>query len=346
MPGESYRVLDAAAISRLHDAERQLALDVLVGLSERPRRLPSKYFYDDLGSQYFRQIMKLDEYYLTKCEQEILTVHGPAIARCVAEMPLHVVDLGAGDGAKSLLLLRHLMTAGVDTVYVPIDISEGAMRGLASMVSTRVPDVTMRGLVSEYEEGLRWLGQHASERRNLVLFLGSNIGNFNRTEARTFLRGVWNELRDGDCLLVGFDLKKDIDVLIAAYNDPEGVTAAFNLNLLARINTELGGTFDLGKWRHYATYNVFSGAMESYLVSLDLQTAFIAALEHEFTFQAWEPIHTEVSYKYLRSDIAMLAKETGFVVERDFADSRGYFIDSLWRVRKPARGPRSGDKVR
>jgi uncharacterized SAM-dependent methyltransferase len=123
------------------------------------------------------------------------------------------------------------------------------------------------------------------------------------------------------------------------------VTAAFNLNLLTRINAELGATFDLSKWRHYGTYNVFSGAMESYLVSMEFQSVYIAALEHEFVFEPWEPIHTEYSYKYLPSDIESLAKDTGFTVEQDFGDSRGYFIDSLWRVRKPARIPRSPDKL-
>jgi dimethylhistidine N-methyltransferase len=347
MPGDaSYRVLDHAAIHRLEDSERQLALDVLVGLSAERRRLPSKYFYDDLGSRYFRQIMKLEEYYLTPCELEILDRKGADLASRLTGQPFHLVDLGAGDGAKTVVLLKHLVSANADLVYVPIDISEGAMRGLADTIAARLPQVRMRGLVSDYAEGLRWLGAQASERTNVVLFLGSNIGNFNRSEARTFLRGLWNELRSGDAVLIGFDLKKDIEVMLGAYNDPEGVTAAFNLNLLARINNELGADFDLGKWRHYGTYNVLSGAMESFLVSLERQLVRIEALEHEFAFEAWEPIQTEFSYKYLPSDISALARETGFSLERDYADSRRYFVDSLWRVRKPARRARGGDKLR
>ena len=336
MAGASYRVLDAAVVGRLHDAERELALDVLAGLSERPKRLSSKYFYDDVGSQYFRQIMQLDEYYLTGCELEILERHGADIAGRVGSQPLNVVDLGAGDGAKTRVLLRHLVARGADFMYTPIDISEGAMATLERAIRRDLPAVSMRGLVSEYSQGLRWLEVNEPDRSNLVLFLGSNIGNFNRSQARAFLRRLWNDLRDGDLVLIGFDLKKEIDILLAAYNDSEGVTAAFNLNLLSRLNRELGADFDLQYWRHFGTYNVFSGAMESYLVSLISQRVVIPALSLEFGFDEWEPIHTEYSYKYLPSEIAALARDTGFGVDVDYRDSRGYFTDSLWRVRKPA----------
>ena len=143
----------------------------------------------------------------------------------------------------------------------------------------------------------------------------------------------------GDYALVGFDLKKDIEVLLAAYNDKSGVTSAFNLNLLERINRELGGDFDVSTFRHFGTYNVFSGAMESYLVSLVPQVVTIAALELSFAFDAWEPIHTEYSYKYLRSDITRLAAGSGFSVQRDFEDERGWFVDSLWRAEHTIAAP-------
>jgi len=339
MPGDArYEVLDAQRKVALQDSERDFALDVLVGLSEKPKRLPSKYFYDDAGSEYFRRIMALDEYYPTACENEILERHGTELAARVAGQRINVVDVGAGDGKKTVVLLRQLAAAGIDFVYVPIDISEGAMQTLSETIGRELPDVTMRGLVSDYADGIHWLGVHHAERLNLALFLGSNIGNFDRARARAFLRRLWNELREDDLVLVGFDLKKDIDVLLDAYNDSEGVTAAFNLNLLERINRELGGTFDLDKWRHYGTYDVLSGAMKSYLVSLEPQRVYIDALSHEFEFQAWESIHTEYSYKYLKTDITELAADTGFVIEAQYGDSRGYFVDSLWRVNKPA-GP-------
>jgi uncharacterized SAM-dependent methyltransferase len=172
-----------------------------------------------------------------------------------------------------------------------------------------------------------------------VLFLGSNIGNFNASEARVFLRSLWSSLNDGDLVLTGFDLKKDIELLMRAYNDPQGVTAQFNLNLLRRINRELGGDFQVESFEHYSTYDVLSGAMESYLVSRARQSVFIESLRMRFAFEAWEPIHTEVSHKYLAGEISSMADETGFEVVDELSDSRGWFLDSLWRVRKPLTRP-------
>jgi len=173
-----------------------------------------------------------------------------------------------------------------------------------------------------------------------VLFLGSNIGNFNGPQSRVFLRTLWNALSHGDRLLVGFDLKKEIDAMLAAYNDRGGATERFNLHLLERINEELGGRFQLEHFDHFGTYNVFTGAMESYLLSLREQDVFIGSLNKSFSFEAYEPIHTEYSFKYLPSDVEALGRETGFVVEGTFSDSREYFIDVLWRVvKEPTRNP-------
>lgn len=331
-----YRVLDAAAIGRLHDARRDFGYDVLVGLSERPKRLPSRYFYDDEGSRLFQRIMALPEYYLTACEREILEAHAGSIAERIAGRPVDVIDLGAGDGDKTLVLLGELARRGADFRYVPIDISEAAMKAVLAAVEADLPGVRAEGVVSEYVDGIHWLGrEREGGRRALVLFLGSNIGNFDRPHARALLRRMWTALRPGDRMLIGFDLKKDIDVLLAAYNDEAGVTAAFNLNLLSRINRELGGGFDLDAWRHFGTYDVFSGAMKSYLVSRERQRVEVAALSQVFDFEPWEPVHTEYSYKYLRSDVTRLAADTGFEVEAEHLDERGWFVDSLWRV--PAR---------
>jgi len=334
-----YRVLDGEDRSRLLDPERDFAFEVLMGLSEAPKRLPSRYFYDDAGSEIFQRIMGLDEYYLTRCETEILERHGREIALAVAGRPLNVVDLGAGDGAKTVLLLEHLRAVGADFRYVPIDISEGAMREAVRSVRQRVPGVCVEGVLSEYTDGVRWLGVHHADRRNLVLFLGSNIGNFDRARARGFLRRLWTALRPDDFVLVGFDLKKDIDRLLAAYNDEDGVTAELNLNLLARINRELGGHFDVGRFRHFGTYDVFSGAMASYLVSLERQSVRIDALEATFAFEPWEPVHTEYSYKYLESDVESLARDTGFLIERAYHDERRWFTDSLWSAGKGSTEP-------
>ncbi|MEM9692093.1 MAG: L-histidine N(alpha)-methyltransferase [Myxococcota bacterium] len=332
---DDYVVLDAELLRELHDPLRDFAHDVLVGLSESPKRLPSKYFYDDRGSELFQQIMGLDEYYPTDCEHEILQSRSSEIARPLVDGgPFRVVDLGAGDGKKTQLLLRHLCEAKADFTYVPIDISEGAMVELVRAMRSELPELKISGVVAEYAAGVHHLARQNVGARNLVLFLGSNLGNFNRVQSMAFLRRLWNSLRTDDYVLIGFDLKKDIDRLLAAYNDRDGVTAAFNLNLLERINRELGANFNVSKFRHYGTYNVFSGAMESYLVSLVPQVVHVRALEQNFSFDAWEPVHTEYSYKYLRSDIEQLAASTGFSVQRNLEDEKGWFVDSLWRVER------------
>jgi len=312
--------------------QAEFALDVLTGLSERPKRLSSRWFYDDRGSELFQRIMAAEEYYPTDKERWIFEAHGDAIAAQFAGQALDVVDLGAGDGTKTLGLIAQLQAAGVQVRYVPVDISEGAMASLHAIAEQRIPGLEIQGVVGEYVAGLRWLASQ-DERQRLVLFLGSNIGNFDKPRARAFLRRIWSGLRAGDHLLVGFDLKKDIEVLLAAYNDSEGVTREFNLNLLSRINRELGGDFDLDQWRHFGTYNVFTGAMESYLVSQAAQSVYVDALRQSFDFQAWEPIHTEYSYKYLPRDIASLAESTGFEIRARYCDPDEWFCDALWRVR-------------
>jgi len=336
----TFRVLTAAELEGLTDPSDEFAFDVLTGLAESPKRLPSRYFYDDRGSELFQEIMDLEEYYLTDCEEEILTEHGEAILAATGNGPLALVDMGAGDGKKTFLLLDRLAASSRPCDYLPIDISQGAMANLTDQVEERHPGMRVEGVVSEYFSGLRWLATQAQSQRGadtpsrLVLFLGSNIGNLDRPRARTFLRRLWTGLSPGDHVLIGFDLKKDIDLLLAAYNDKSGVTASFNLNLMERINRELGGHFDVDRFRHFSTYNVFSGAMESYLVSLHAQEVEIERLQSSFTFRAWEPIHTEYSYKYLPADIERLALESGFEVVQHFGDQRGFFIDSLWRVDK------------
>jgi dimethylhistidine N-methyltransferase len=329
----TYRILESSDIKDQIKPHQLFALDVLVGLSSHPKRIASRYFYDDAGSELFRKITDLPEYYLTAREAEIFETHKDELARLLSEGPFNFVELGPGDGRKTRILLDAMLRARLDFHYVPIDISESAIRGLTASLSGAFPALETRGLVSEYFAGIRWLLQ-IKGRHTLVLFSGSNIGNFSQPEASVFLRSLWNSLDDGDRVLIGFDLKKDIDLMLAAYNDRHGVTRAFNLNLLRRINRELGGTFDLDRFRFYSTYDVFSGSMNSYLVSLERQDVFVETIGQTFSFRPWEPIQTEYSYKYLESDIARLAAETGFRVERQFYDGKRHFTDSLWRVAK------------
>jgi L-histidine Nalpha-methyltransferase len=330
---EGYRILTPADLVSSRRV-RDFAIEVLVGLSETPKRLPSRFIYDDLGSELFERICDLEEYYPTRLELSILERYKDEILALVGDGPFNLVDLGAGDGRKTRVLLEHFEAAGADFRYVPIDISEGAMRALVGSLRESLPTLRVEGLVSEYFEGISWLAEQAPERRNLVLFLGSNIGNFSMPQARAMLLRLWEATRDNDLVLIGFDLKKDIEALLAAYNDEQGVTAAFNKNVLGRINRELGGAFDLEAFRHFSTYNVFSGAMESYLVSLSEQTVAIEALRTAFRFKPWEPIHTEYSYKYLVSDVEALAGNVGFAIERHLFDEQRWFLDSIWRVEK------------
>lgn len=326
-----YRILEPSASATAEARRRAFMTDVLIGLSKKPKSISSLYLYDAVGSDAFERICDLDEYYLTRCEFEILRRHAAALVTRLGDRPLNLVDLGAGDGRKTAVLLEALVEQGLDVRYVPIDISEPAMQTVVEAMGQRFDGLAIEGLVSEYFEGVRWLSGQ-TDRTNLVLFLGSNIGNFDKAHARAFLQQLWSALSPGDRVLVGFDLKKDIELLLAAYNDREGVTAEFNLNLLDRINQELGANFDRRGFRHFATYNVFSGAMESYLVSLERQRVFVGALRQSFEFAPWEPIHTEYSYKYLDDDVTDLAYFAGFEVEALYYDDKRWFCDALWTV--------------
>jgi L-histidine N-alpha-methyltransferase len=314
-------------------AQQEFALDVLLGLSQSPKELSSKYFYDAEGDKLFQQIMELPEYYLTQCEFEILHTHKERIAEAIDCSCFNLVELGAGDGQKTRVLLAHFLSAGLDFRYIPIDISESVVQELVWELKQHAPSLEVEGLVTDYFDGLKWLS-NLNHRTNVVLFLGSNIGNFSSSEARFFLHSLWKALNDGDYVYIGFDLKKNVDLMTKAYNDSTGVTAQFNLNLLRRINRELGANFDPDQFAFYSTYNEFSGAIESYLVSRRRQTVHIETFSQSFSFEPWEPLHTEYSHKYLESDIAQMATEAGFEVVEQFYDSRRYFLDSLWRVRK------------
>lgn len=331
---------DAMKINVLsHDIEghptHELALSVLEGLSTKPKSLPSRLFYDDKGSKLFTEIMALDEYYPTRCETEILKKYGADIAKHLKGQSFNLVELGCGDGAKTILLLNEFIKASGKFNFVPLDISKAAVEFLLNNLQKEYGKVPfgIQGLVAEYFQGLTWLTENVSK-RNVVLFLGSNIGNFNRPMAMRFLRHLWHSLNADDLVLIGFDLKKDLDILYDAYNDSKGVTKEFNFNVLDRINEVLGGNFDRKNFQHQGLYNIQSGAMESYLISQSAHKVKIQELDKEFTFEPWEAIHMEYSYKYLESDIEDLASSTGFQIVENYSDVQSFYIDSLWRVRK------------
>ncbi|GAA4436639.1 L-histidine N(alpha)-methyltransferase [Pontibacter saemangeumensis] len=308
------------------------ARDVAAGLGQSPKSLPSRYFYDAAGSKLFQDIMALPEYYLTRCEFKVLTENRQEIARHFANSSFfHLIDLGAGDALKTKILLRELDGQQSAFDYVPVDISGDAMRQLSDSLHREMPAVHVQAVVGEYFQALEWLHAHKSERK-VVLFLGSNIGNFKPDESRNFLKTICSYLDPGDKLLVGVDLRKDPDTILSAYNDAAGVTAEFNLNLLRRINRELGGDFDLSQFRHYPIYNPHEGVMRSFLVSTQAQDVYIRDTGQTFHFDAWEAIHTENSHKYSMRQVEELGKACGFGIETVFQDDACGYADVLFTV--------------
>ena len=329
----TYEILKHTTADDSAHAKEVFAHDVLEGLSKEMKSLPSKYFYDDRGSELFSKITELSEYYLTNCGFEILRNYKSDITKLLADKPFRLIELGAGDGRKTKILLEYFLEQSLNFQYVPIDISELAVADLTKQLQGEFKSLETKGLVTDYFSGIKWVSQREEkEIRNFVLFLGSNIGNLTKNEACNFLRELRGSLNKGDLLLIAFDLKKDPEVIRKAYNDSQGVTRDFNLNLLTRINSELGGAFDLNKFTFLAVYNPLLGAVESFIISLEEQEVFIKEFNKAFYFKAWEPIHTEYSFKYTDSDIRDFANQTGFVIEKNFYDSKKYFLQSVWKV--------------
>lgn len=305
--------------------------DVARGLRKNPKSLPCKYFYDDAGSMLFKEIMYLDEYYLTQCELEILKTHKQDVTDLIGSTQFNLIELGAGDGMKTKVLLGHFLEKGLHFRYIPIDISGWALKDLVSDIKTCYGNLSCQAVVADYFAGLRWVTD-SDDHRSVVLFLGSTIGNLDPDETGVFLSGLKNSVRKGDLVLIGFDLKKDIQTMISAYNDSRGVTALFNMNVLRRINSELKGDFDIDKFQYYSTYNAGYGAVESFLISRDKQAISVEACGQTFFLDQWESIHTESSYKFHENHLIRLADENGFEVVAHFYDTRRYFIDALWRA--------------
>lgn len=304
-----------------------LAIDVLKGLSASQKTLPPRWFYDVRGSALFQQITDLPEYYLTACEAEILYDQRASIAGQMRG-PFRLVELGAGDGRKTKILLRHFLETGLDFEFVPVDISESALAGLNDSLHREWPALRVEGLVAEYFDGLRWLAKR-DDLPTLVLFLGSNIGNFEPGGDARFLKLLHDALKPGDTALVGFDLLKDPSVLIPAYDDAAGVTREFNLNLLDRINRELRANFKRSAFDHKAVFNAELGRMESWLISTRAQTVEVPGAGSSFKFTKGEGIHVESSFKYTLEQIATLAASAGFELQRTLLDKRGWFCDAI-----------------
>jgi len=308
----------------------ELARDLVHGFSREPKALSSRWFYDAEGSRLFQQIMDLPEYYPTVRETEILRRNADRIAAIFGKEPLSIVELGAGDGRKTTILLRAFSHR--DTCYRPIDCSRSALETLRDNVSASIPGQKIQVICDDNDRGLAELAKRRGDERVFLLFLGSSIGNLRRAEVPAFLSRLQAYLRKDDVVMIGFDLLKDISRLVRAYADSEGVTRAFNLNLLMRINRELKADFACSLFAHEAIWNPRERAMESWLFSRREQWVNVNAIGRSFQLRKWEGIHTETSLKFDREEIDVLAKESGFEPITQFEDRNGDFVDAVWRV--------------
>ncbi|MEM1337485.1 MAG: L-histidine N(alpha)-methyltransferase [Bacteroidota bacterium] len=310
--------------------DTQFGKEVHEGLTAFPKHLSSKYFYDETGDKLFQDIMAMPAYYLTESEYAILEKYGAEIAqRFVAEgQPFSLFELGAGDGKKTKILLRQLVENKVDFDYRPIDISQNALDQLETSIKAELPAVNVNPLQGTYFDTLKDIGQE-NGRRKIILFLGSNIGNLLHPQAIDFLQQMTAVLGENDLLFMGMDQKKHPQAILNAYNDKEGITAAFNKNILKRINTEFQGDFDLDKFIHWEVYDPENGTAKSYLVATEKQLITIKALDLKISFSKWETIHTEISQKYDDPTVEWLAGKAGLRILTSFADENHFFKDYI-----------------
>ena len=311
------------------DLIHSFANDVDEGLKDTPKHLPCLYFYDYKGSLLFEDICQLPEYYLTRAETEILETYSEEIISYFPSDTL-LVELGSGSSIKTQLIIEELLSQHNKALYSPIDISQKMLRESSMLLLEKYPNLEIISVAAEYHEGLRQLDMH-NERPKLIIWLGSSIGNFKPEDAIAFIKKVVKILSPNDFFLIGFDLQKEKIRLLKAYNDAQDVTAEFNLNLLSRINRELGGEFDPDKFMHQAVYNEKKNRIEMHLISTCEQEIYIADLNSSYHFNKNERIHTENSYKFSLSDIDNLADQVGIKVFRQWFDSKKDFNLTLFK---------------
>jgi dimethylhistidine N-methyltransferase len=315
----------SSTVDRISD---QVASAVLLGLTSAPRRLPPWLFYDEAGSRLFDQITELPEYYLTRTERSILAAHADEMIAAAAQPDgghrLRLVELGAGSADKTRLLLRAAVARQGTVLYEPVDVSASALEAARERIEREIPAVTVAPWVEDYTNGLELDPAGPGERR-MVLYIGSSIGNFEPGEALRVLERVREALDPGDSLLLGVDLVKDEPTLLAAYDDAAGVTAAFNRNLLVRLNRELGADFDLDAFAHRARWNAAQSRIEMHLEILIPQRVHFSALGLLVDFAEGETIHTENSYKYRPGQPEDLLRSAGFHPSQRWSDAKGWF---------------------
>lgn len=323
-----------ASSSSAKAVNHQFADDVRAGLTAEEKYLPSKYLYNQRGDEIFQQIMAMEEYYPTRAEFEIFETHRQRMLEYFGrdQTPFRLIEFGAGDGTKTKVLLQHFLDQQAEFSYVPIDISENIIQELTADLRENMPDLKVEGICDDYFRAIDQLKRSVDGHpvRNVVLFLGANIGNFSHRESIAFLREIADHLSPGDLLMTGFDLKKDPQRILNAYFDKKGITRDFKHNLLLRINEELDADFDPATFQYFPIYDPMEGSIRSYLVSTKEQQVPVRAVDEVISFEAWEAIYMERSQKYSQTDIENLAQKSGFTIIHNFFDQKRYFTDSLW----------------
>jgi len=309
----------------------QFEEDVYKGLTDFPKNLSSKYFYDVRGDKIFQDIMDMPEYYLTNSELDILNNHKEVISNWFSKggEQFDLIELGAGDGKKTKVLLEHLSRQNVAFNYIPIDISQNALDKLETSINLELPEVNIKPLQGTYFEVLDRINS-LEHHKKVILFLGSNIGNLLHEQAISYLTNIQVLMAENDLLFVGFDQKKHPQTVLNAYNDVSGITEAFNKNMLARMNSELRADFDLDKFLHWEVYDPESGTAKSYLVANTAHDVLIESLNLEISFKKWETIHMEISQKYDDEVVAWLAKQSGLRIEAEFSDFKNYYKNYIF----------------
>lgn len=305
-----------------NSSKETFSSDIITGLKQKQKILHPKYFYNDAGSKLFEQICKLDEYYLTRSEIEILeSFHVELSMHLVNEYNL--IELGSGSSYKTKFILDILHRKQDNVEYFPIDISNILKHSIGHL-STDYDKLKIIGIIDTYEHGLRFVKQYQNK-KNLVMFLGSSFGNFMPDEGKIFLKNISESMKSGDLFLIGLDLKKDAQILEDAYNDSNGVTGKFNLNILSRINTELDANFDLGKFEHDSIFNEHEGKIEMHLRSLTDQKITISKTNDEIYISEGESIITENSYKFTELEIKSMISNSGLEVSQIWYDKRNFY---------------------
>jgi len=327
------QTVEAKSLASL-DTREELIDEVWRGLLKRPRSLVPWMLYDAEGSRLFECITTLPEYYPTRTERDILAKYAEAIITATGSdysRPLRLLELGAGTAAKTGILLEAATRLRNEITYIPVDVSSDALDEACDSIGCLLPDVQLEPMVANYVTHPPKLERFHGTKHGttLAIYIGSSIGNFAPEDARTILRNLRSELRTGDALLLGTDMVKDEATLVRAYDDSEGVTAEFNLNILHRLNRELGANFDTDCFRHRARWNRMESRMEMHLESTRNQCVNIPAAQLSVQFAAFETIHTESSYKFTRKTLCTLLDDAGFTIEQSWTDPRQWYALTL-----------------